>query len=174
MAYTLEAVNSGCFNIDGIPYQRGNAFPVWNTAGDKMGIYVSYDKTRKIIPEQSHTEYIDASTGLPFASMAALITFAQLYIFKRSDTPAPDPTVVRLRYYIKTVPVASNEKPEGASITDTALQNLTDVTLMINNDIYQQNLDCTVDNIAGTIETDGNVNTFVDGDVVTIIGNQIP
>lgn len=174
MAITLEAVNSGCFNIDGIPYQRGNAFPVWTPAGDKMGIYVSYDKTRKIIPEQSHTEYIDASTGLPFASMAALITFAQLYIFKRSDTPAPDATVVRKRFLIVAVPAASNEKPPGASLTDTSLENMTDVTMMINTDDYAEGFNCTVDNNTGTITTDGNVNTFQVGDIVVIIGNQIP
>lgn len=132
MPNTLNPVNSGCFDVDDIPYQRGEILTQFDAVNQKLRLFPRHDIGTHIINFTHYSQLVNGVTGLVFASFAELLQFCKDYVFATGSGAGGGTGTPRMfTFLIKIAPVAANEKPEGQYITDASLSGLNPDSLVM-------------------------------------------
>lgn len=167
MQLILGVGDSSYFTIDGIPYQRGQLIPVYDVANGKVSFRDQQSMRNDKFSNLLYSDYIDASTGNPFASWSALMTWIAANVFAGTISGSSTTGLAFMRtFYIVAAPAADDEKAAGATFTDPWLDGIVPQVMLVNGEAYTGafiNYDDGTDTIG---IADGN---FVVGDVVVIL-----
>lgn len=174
---TLGIGDDSYFTINGLPYQRGSITPLYEAElvkmndredyTDKVALRRTWATRNDLYGTLLYSDYIDASTGNPFASYNDLIQWIAENVFEGTISAGGPSGITFTRQFniVAGAPASSNEKTEGDTFTDAWLVGKTVTVLMINGVAYT-GAQIDHDSVAGEIGPTGS--SFVAGDVVII------
>lgn len=118
----LARVNDSCFSVGGVPYRKGHLYPILYVESGKIEFRREIAPGYALIGPFHYSEYIDATTGLPFASFNDVVAWTEANMFFTPIGGGAGTTLPFMKWlYVKVVPAAEDEVAPGDTISHSFL-----------------------------------------------------
>ena len=167
----LATVNDSCFSIGGEPYAKGSLFPVFYPATGKVEFRRNIAPGATLIDPYHYSDYIDASTGNPFASYSAVVAWIEANLFMGIIGGTSGTTLPFMQWiYVVAVPAADDEVAPGHSFLHEFLDTGVLRVMQVGGTMYNPDDFTHTDGVGtGEVEFVEAATNFVAGDVVLLL-----